>query len=142
LYPNVSHQIAARLYIGIWRCILIVLCVCIKLYTSTYIAKNRYGLPRRREYLVGVNSFSHFWSVLSPSLRLVWSSSGPSFPGSPFLSTNVWERLCGYKECLACSSKTKERDNFQTSNNLTFGPTSDRQTSNYLTFGQTKRQTP
>jgi hypothetical protein len=93
LYPNVSHQIAPRLYIGIWRCILIRFCVCIKLYTSTYIAKNRYGLPRRREYLVGVNSFSQFWSVLSPSLRLVWSSSGPSFPGSPFLSTNVWERV-------------------------------------------------
>ncbi len=70
LYPNVSHQIAARLYIGIWRCILIVLCVCIKQYTSTYIAKNRYGSSRRREYLVGVNSFSQVWSVLSPS-RLV-----------------------------------------------------------------------
>jgi hypothetical protein len=64
------------------------MCQC----TKNYIGENVVVRSRCREYLGGVISFSQSWYVLSPSFP-VCSASVSSFPGSPFLSTNVWESI-------------------------------------------------
>ena len=54
--------------------------------------KNRCGRTNRRECLGGWTSFSHSWSVLSPSFP-VCPASVPSFPGSPSLKHKRWGEI-------------------------------------------------